>query len=97
MTNPNIDIFGNLLREKLAEQPWFKRYANTVTSAVGFLVALVWLLVSVGVDLPAEVTSGVLLLVSALTMVGVKFTPNGVTEKQVDEIEAYVGRHRSKD
>ncbi|MDV8006736.1 hypothetical protein [Rhodococcus sp. IEGM 1318] len=95
MTNPNIDILGNLLREKLAEQPWVKRYANTVTSAVGFLVALVWLLVSVGVDLPAEVTSGVLLLVSALTMVGVKFTPNGVTEKQVDEIEAYVGRHRS--
>lgn len=41
-------------------------------------------------------TSGVLLLVSALTMVGVKFTPNGVTEKQVDEIEEYVGRHRSR-
>lgn len=95
MTNPGIDLLGNLLREQLAAQPWFKRYANTVTSAVGFLVGVVWLLVSSGVHLPAEVTSGVLLLVSALTVAGVKLTPNGVTEKQVVEIEEYVGRHRS--
>lgn len=95
MTNPNPDLIGDLLRAKLAEQPLFKRYANTVTSAVGLLVALVWTLVSVGVDLPAEVTTGVLILVSAFTTVGIKLTPNGVTEKQVEEIEEYVGRHRT--
>lgn len=95
MTNPNLDILGNILREKVADQPIVKRYANTVTSAVGLLVAVVWTLISAGVDLPSQVTTGVLLLVSVFTVVGIKLTPNGVTEKQVAEIEDYVGKHRA--
>lgn len=92
MTN---DIIGNILREKLAEQPLVKKYANTVTTAVGALVAVVWTLVSLGVELPAQVGQGVLVLIAILTTVGVKLTPNGVTEKQVAEIEDYVGKHRA--
>lgn len=92
MTN---DIIGNILREKLAEQPLVKKYANTVTTAVGALVAVVWTLVSLDVELPAQVGQGVLVLIAILTTVGVKLTPNGVTEKQVAEIEDYVGKHRA--
>ena len=92
MTN---DIIGSILREKLAEQPLVKKYANTVTTAVGALVAVVWTLVSLGVELPAQVGQGVLVLIAILTTVGVKLTPNGVTEKQVAEIEDYVGKHRA--
>jgi hypothetical protein len=90
------DIIGNILRDKLAEQPVIKRYANTVTTAVGALVAVVWTLVSLGVELPAQVGQGVLVLIAILTTVGVKLTPNGVTEKQVAEIEDYVGKHRAE-
>jgi hypothetical protein len=90
------DIIGNILRDKLAEQPLIKRYANTVTTAVGALVAVVWTLVSLGVELPAQVGQGVLVLIAILTTVGVKLTPNGVTEKQVAEIEDYVGTHRAE-
>lgn len=89
------DIIGNILRDKLAEQPLVKKYANTVTTAVGALVAVVWTLVSLGVELPAQVGQGVLVLIAILTTVGVKLTPNGVTEKQVAEIEDYVGKHRA--
>ena len=92
MTN---DIIGSILRDKLAEQPLIKKYANTVTTAVGALVAVVWTLVSLGVELPAQVGQGVLVLIAILTTVGVKLTPNGVTEKQVAEIEDYVGEHRA--
>lgn len=92
----NPDILGNLLRDQLHAQPIVKRYANTVTSAIGFLVAIVWALVSAGVDLPPGVTAGVLVLVSLGTVVGVKLTPNGVTERQVAEIEDYVGQHRAE-
>lgn len=92
----NNDIIGNILRDKLAEQPLIKRYANTVTTAVGALVAVVWTLVSLGVELPAQVGQGVLVLIAILTTVGVKLTPNGVTEKQVEEIEDYVGKHRAE-
>lgn len=89
------DIIGTILRDKLAEQPLIKKYANTVTTAVGALVAVVWTLVSLGVEMPAQVGQGVLVLIAILTTVGVKLTPNGVTEKQVEEIEDYVGKHRA--
>lgn len=89
------NLLADMLRDKLAQQPTIKRYANTVTSAVGMIVGLVWTLVSSGVDLPAPVTTSVLVLISLGTVVGVKFTPNGITEKQVAEIEEYVGRHRA--
>lgn len=95
MSNPNLDILGNILRDKVAEQPIVKRYANTVTTAIGAVVAVVWTLISLGVELPAQVGQGVLVIIAVFTVVGVKLTPNGVTEKQVEEIEDYVGQHRA--
>ncbi|RDI13440.1 hypothetical protein DEU38_13415 [Rhodococcus sp. AG1013] len=86
--NPNL--ITDILRAKLADQPIIKRYANTATAAVGLVVALLWAVVSAGVDVPANITTGVLVLVSFGTVVGIKFTPNGVTERQVDELERYV-------
>lgn len=85
--NPNV--IGDLLRDKLAEQPIVKRYANTATTAVGLVVALLWAVIAAGVDVPESVATGVLVLISLATVVGVKFTPNGVTEKQIDELEKY--------
>ena len=97
MSNPNLDILGNILRDKVAEQPLVKRYANTVTTAIGAVVAVVWTLISLDVELPAQVGQGVLVIIAVFTVVGVKLTPNGVTEKQVEEIEDYVGQHRNEE
>lgn len=91
----NTDLIGNLLREKLEQQPLVKKYANTVTTAVGALIAVVWTLISSGIEVPAQLSQGVLVLISLLTVVGVKLTPNGVTEKQVEELTDYVGKHRA--
>lgn len=94
MTTPGFDV-TQILRDKLAEQPFYKKYANTVTSAVGLLVGAIWLLISTGVELPEDVTKGALIVIALLTTLGVYKTPNGVTEKQITEIEDYVGKHRA--
>lgn len=41
-----------------------KRYANTATTAVGAVVAIVWTLISLGVELPAQVGQGVLVIIA---------------------------------
>ena len=93
MTTP-VDITA-ILRAKLAEQPLYKKYANTVTSLIATAVNVLWVLISLGVDLPSETLIGVAVAIQALGVVGVKFTPNGVTEKQIDDIEEFAGRHRA--
>ncbi|QXU55197.1 hypothetical protein [Rhodococcus sp. LW-XY12] len=89
------EIVVDVLRSKLEEQPWYRRVANTVTTASGTLVGVLWLAVSAGVELPTEIIVGGLVLTQIATTVGVKLTPNGVTQRQVAELEDYVGKHRS--
>lgn len=40
-------------------------------------------------DVPQNVATGLLVLIYLGTVIGVKFTPNGVTDKQIGEIERY--------
>ncbi|MBM4482232.1 hypothetical protein GS443_11650 [Rhodococcus hoagii] len=82
-------VVTEVLRAKLAEQPIVKRYANTVTTAIGVLVGALWLAIDAGVELPPQVSTVGLAIIGLGTLVGVKFTPNGVTEKQIAEIEEY--------
>lgn len=100
MTNPQMPPRPTfdpaaILRQKLQEQPLVKKYANTVTAAIGLVVGAIWLLLQLGLDLPETVTNLGFALVGLGTVIGVSLTPNGVTEKQVQEIEEYVGRHRT--
>lgn len=85
----------DVLRAKLDAQPWYRTYANTVTTLVTLAVNALWLLVSLGVDVDPTVIGGVASAIQALGVVGVKLTPNGVTRRQIDDLEAYVGRHRA--
>ncbi|MBM4587577.1 hypothetical protein GS507_05130 [Rhodococcus hoagii] len=86
-------VVAEVLRAKLAEQPIVKRYANTVTTAIGVLIGALWLAIDAGVELPPQVSTVGLAIIGLGTLVGVKFTPNGVTEKQIDEIEEYASRN----
>ncbi|RRQ26323.1 hypothetical protein DK926_18960 [Rhodococcus sp. Eu-32] len=95
MTTLNAGL--EALRDLVAEQPLVKRYSNTITSLVGLAINVIWVLVSLGVDVPEQTTVGVAVAIQVLATIGVRLTPNGVTEKQVAEIEEYVGRHRAED
>lgn len=86
------------VRALYADQPWFKKISNTVTGGVGVVVQLAWLATTLGVDLPDEAEKWGFVVIALLTTLGIRQTPNGITEKQLHEIEeAYVGRHRKAD
>lgn len=82
------------LREILQEQPFVKRYANTVTTGIGVIVGGIWVAMSAGFEVSDTVENLMLGLIGLGTLIGVKLTPNGVTEKQIQEVEERVGRHR---
>ena len=67
------------LRAQLEEQPWYRRFANTVTSGVGVLSIIVWLLVFTGTDIPDSVGKWVTGVLAVLTVLGVLKTKNGIT------------------
>lgn len=92
MTSANA--LTEILQEKLAAQPWYRTSANTVTTLITLGVNLIWILTSLGVDIDPTIIGGVAAVIQALGVVGVKLTPNGVTQRQIDEIDDYVGRHR---
>lgn len=83
------------IRELYANQTWFKRFSNTVTGATGTLVQVAWLATTLGFDLPDEAEKWGFVIIALLTTLGIRKTPNGITEQQLDQMEeAYTGRHR---
>ena len=96
MSAPQTDL-AEILRHKLEQQPWYRTYANTATTLVTLGVNLLWVLVSLGVDIDPTVIGAIAAGIQALGVVGVKLTPNGVTQRQIDDLEQYVGRHRASE
>jgi ABC-type glycerol-3-phosphate transport system permease component len=83
------------IKELLRKQPWYQRFSNTVTATVGSLVGLVWLGTSLGFEVPDDAQKWGFVVIAVLTTLGVYKTPNGLTNRQLNEIEAaYVGRHQ---
>jgi hypothetical protein len=74
------------LQGVLKEQPWYKRYSNTL---VAFSSALTAFLVWAGgnsIALPDYVTVVVGVLLVALQTLGIRATPNGVTPSTVQQV-----------
>ncbi|WLP90265.1 hypothetical protein [Gordonia sp. NB41Y] len=96
---PESEIVDEL-RAQLQEQPWYRRFANAATSAVGAVSLIVWLLVANGVDIPVQVQTGIASAIAVLTTLGVLNTRNGLTPRGIDRVEqaadivAAGGRHR---
>ncbi|QFG05098.1 membrane protein [Gordonia phage Dre3] len=95
MTAPGDNEYVDALRERLEAQPWYRRFANTVTSGVGAVFLILWLLTANGVDIPSQVTNGVASAIAVLTVLGVLKTKNGIQPRDVKYVEEYVGKHRT--
>lgn len=95
MTAPGDNEYVDALRERLEAQPWYRRFANTVTSGVGAVFLILWLLTANGVDVPTQVTTGVGSAIAVLTVLGVLKTKNGIQPRDVKYVEEYVGKHRT--
>ncbi|WLP91310.1 hypothetical protein [Gordonia sp. NB41Y] len=97
---PESEVVAQL-RELMQEQPWWRRFANAVTAGVGATTMILWLLVTNGVDVPAQVQTGIASAIAILTTLGVLQTRNGLTPRGIDRVEqaadlvaARGGRHR---
>lgn len=104
MTLPNIpdvpsSVLIDELRASLQRQPWYKRFANTVSSAVGVLSLVVWVAIANGVEIDPAVQTGVGAVLAVLTVLGVLRTPNGVTPRGVATVQVAAvtaARHRQE-
>ncbi|AET09879.1 holin [Gordonia phage GRU1] len=104
MTLPNVpDVPSSIvideLRATLERQPWYKRFANTVTTAVGVLSLVIWTLAANGFDLSDAWKNGIGAALAVLTVLGVLRTPNGVTPRGVATVQVAAvaaGRHRQE-
>ena len=104
MSTPNVDpgaqALVNEIRTQLERQPWYAKFSNTVTTAVGAVLTLIWLATTAGLEIPSDITKWVTAAIVALTVLGVLKTPNGVTKEQVAQLQeaaVYVGEHRRED
>ncbi|SUE29613.1 Uncharacterised protein [Nocardia farcinica] len=88
----------DILRSAIENQPWWRKYANTVTQAYWVLIYLAWIAISLGIDLPAQVVWAVVAVLGFGNLMDIKSTKNGVTDSVAEQIksnvEEYVGKHR---
>jgi hypothetical protein len=99
------EAFGNVVRDQLDKQAWWRRSSNTVVGAIGGVVQLAWWIIGLDIDLPKPVVYGVGAVILVGQVLGLKKTPNGITPGVADQIQRDVteyvvqstGRHARRD
>lgn len=86
MDESDVEVTRLSMLTALDEQPWWSKYANTVTTAVSVLVMLAWLLISSGTDFPGWLDAVITAVLAAGNVLGVSKTRNGVTPALVDKV-----------
>ena len=90
--NAIIDAAGAYIRKKAMNQSWYRRNANTVTTALGFLATMLTWAASQPFAADEQVSTAILIAGFVLTIFGVQKTPNGWSVSQLEELnnaEAY--------
>lgn len=87
-----VDTAGAYIRKRAMEQSWYRRNANTVTTALGFLATLLTWAAAQPFASDENVSTAIFIAGFVLTLFGVQKTPNGWSVSQLKEIsnaEAY--------
>lgn len=85
--NELLDITGSYLHEVAAKQRWYQENSNTATTIGGFLATLAVTLGAQPISDDPKVAIGILIMGFAATILGVKYTRNGVSASQMSKIE----------
>lgn len=81
-----IDTAGAYIRKKAMGQSWFKKNANTVTAVLGLLATLLTWLASQPFAASENWQQVILIAGFVLTTLGVKKTPNGWSDSQIQKL-----------
>lgn len=90
--NKLVDLTGEYIHQRVVEQSWFQKNANTVATAGGFVATMLAWVVSQPFAADPRVQTAVLVVGFLLTVLGVKKTPNGWSESQLEKVQ----NHRAK-
>ncbi|MDK8478920.1 hypothetical protein QP927_08585 [Corynebacterium pseudodiphtheriticum] len=90
--NKLVDLTGEYIHQRVVEQSWFQKNANTVATAGGFVATVLAWVVSQPFAADPRVQTAVLVVGFLLTVLGVKKTPNGWSESQLEKVQ----NHRAK-
>lgn len=100
-TPTDLEFIGHIINDKLGEQKWYQKVANTLTAVIGALVTVAGYILSLGLDLPDWALVTVVSITSFGTAVGVRATRNGFSESQrrkLDEMKAeYIDARHTHD
>ena len=86
---PGAEVVVDNVRAQLAAQPWYRTFSNTVTTAIGSIFTIMWVVSSQGFEIPAQVTIPVYVVLALAVVFGVYKTKNGVSPSQVEELERW--------
>lgn len=90
--NKLVDLTGVFIHSRVREQSWFQKNSNTVAAAGGFVATMLAWVVSQPFAADPRVQTAVLVVGFLLTVLGVKKTPNGWSESQLEKVQ----NHRAK-
>lgn len=73
----NLGI-DEVVQKAVSQQRWYRKYANTISTAVGLSSTVAMTVLSMGLDLPQGVSVALVVVGSLATILGVSQTKNGV-------------------
>lgn len=88
-TPTDLEFIGHIVNDKLEEQPWGKKVANTLTALVGAVVSIAAGAMSMGLSLPDWAMMTVIAVTTLGTALGVRTTKNGFSDSQIEKIRTW--------
>lgn len=85
----DLEFIGYLINKKAEEQPKTKKLANTVTAAIGSLVSIAAMVLTLPIQIPDW---GYIIIVAITTLgttLGVSVTKNGFSPSQIEKLKKW--------
>lgn len=85
----DLEFIGYLINKKADEQPKTKKLANTVTAALGSLVSIAAMVLTLPIEIPDW---GYIIIVAITTLgttLGVSVTKNGFSPSQIEKLKKW--------
>jgi hypothetical protein len=96
VTSPAALEVQDALAQWLDEQPWYRRYANTVTQVATGATVLVWWVLTSGIEMTTWVQYGVGAVLFLGGVVRTKQTRNGMTPSTAAAVTARVEQYADR-
>lgn len=92
----DLEFINDLIAHKLDKQPAAKKFANTVTTAIGTAITILSQIMLAPLELPDWVMWVALALTTLGTLLGVSNTKNGFSDSQITKLRQWQAEYLDK-